>query len=249
MAIRTNFFPGRLARIGSILFLFATLLLTGSDRTSEIKVLELKGPPAVIVMADGSTPPIRVGEQLPLGATVKTPADSTLKLLFANGAIVVLQPRSQLRLALFASQDSIASRKSATDRTPESAKSDTNIDLRSGTILIDVPTLKKESKFEVTTPLGISGVRGTRFYVSVQKDRAAVGVAEGLVVATSLLGESVQVRPNQAIILTTKGLAPATGNEVQYIQSLDSAFGSPHRPGPLPSKSAPKSKASYKDSE
>jgi len=250
MAFRTKFLSRGLSRLGAIVFLLATLLiLTGSDRTSEIKVIELKGPPAVIVMPDGSTPPVRVGELLPLGATVKTPADSTMKLLFANGAIVILQPRSQLRLALFASKDSLEAQKNLNARTPESSESTTNLDLKSGTVMIDVPTLKKESKFEVTTPLGIAGVRGTRFYVNARKDRTAVGVAEGLVVATTLLGESVQVRPNQAIGLTAKGLAPATANEVQYIQTLDAAFGKTPRPAKATPKPAQKSSAGYRVSE
>jgi len=251
MAMRTKFPSCRIARLGAFLFLLFTLLfLTGSDRTSEIKVIELKGPPAVIIMADGSTPPVRVGEFLPLGSTVKTPPDSTLKLLFANGAVLILQPRSQLRLALFASKDSVDAQKNINARTPESSESTTNLDLKSGTVLIDVPTLKKESKFEVTTPLGIAGIRGTRFYVSVRKDRTTVGVAEGLVVTTSLLGESTRVGANQAIGLTPKGSAPATANEIQYIQTLDAAFGGiPHRvvtPSPKPT---PKSRAGYRVSE
>jgi ferric-dicitrate binding protein FerR (iron transport regulator) len=251
MAMRKTFPSCRLARLGALLFLLTTLLLlTGSDRTSEIKVIELKGLPAVIIMADGSTPPVRVGELLPLGATVKTPPDSTMKLLFANGAVVILQPRSQLRLALFASKDSVEAQKNLNARTPESSESTTNLDLKSGTVLIDVPTLKKESKFEVTTPLGIAGVRGTRFYVSAKKDRTSVGVAEGLVITTSLLGESTRVGVNQAIGLTPKGSAPATANEIQYIQTLDAAFGGmPHRPVNPSPKPTPKSSAGYRVSE
>ena len=51
-----------------------------------------------------------------------------------------------------------------------------------------------------------------------------VGVAEGLVVTTSLLGESTRGGANQAIGLTPKGSAPATANEIQYIQTLATAF-------------------------
>lgn len=251
MAIRTKFLFRSLSRLGAVFFILTTLLfLTGSDRTSEIKVIELKGPPAVIIMADGSTPPVRVGDLLPLGATVKTPADSTLKLLFANGALLILQPRSQLRLALFASKDTVESHKNINARASESSESTTNLDLKSGTVFVDVPTLKKESKFEVATPLGIAGVRGTRFYVNARKDRTAVGVAEGLVVTTSLLGESTKVGANQAIALTPKGRAPATANEIQYIQTLDAAFGGiPHQsPTPI-QKATPKSRAGYQVSE
>ena len=248
--VRNKFMSLRLSTGASALFLMATLLfLTGSDRSGEIKVVELKGPPAVIVMPDGSTPPVRVGELVPLGATLKTPADSTLKLLFANGAILILQPRSQLRLALFASKDSVEAHKNLLARSSEQSKSDTKLDLDSGTLLLDVPTLKKESKFEVSTPLGNAGIRGTRLYVSAQKNRAAIGVAEGLVLATSLLGETSPVRPGQAIGLTAKGLAPATANEIAAIQKLDAAFGKTRQPDPHTPKTLPKSRAGYRVSE
>jgi hypothetical protein len=192
-------------------------------------VIELKGPSAVFVMADGCTPPDRAGELLPPDATVKTHTDSTMKLLFANGAIVILQPRSQLRVALFASKDSLEALKNLIARTLESFESTTNLDLKSGTVLIDVPTLKKESKFEVTTPHGIAGVSGTRSYVNTRKNCTAVGVSEGLAVATPLLDESVQVRPNQALGLTAKGLTPANANEFQYIQTLSAATATPQK--------------------
>jgi len=71
--------------------------------------------------------------------------------------------------------------KNINSRAPESSKSDTNLELESGTVLIDVPKLKKESKFEVTTPLGIAGVRGTRFYVNAKKQRRlpSLGIKTG----------------------------------------------------------------------
>ena len=240
----------RFSAVFTITFLLATLLfLTGSDKSGEIKVLEAKGPPATIIMADGSTPPIRVGDLVPLGSTLKTPADSTLKLLFANGAILILQPRSQLRLALFASKDSVQMQNTAQSRPSEQSKSDTNLDLDSGTVLLDVPSLKKESTFQVTTPLGTAGIRGTRFYVSVRKDRAAVGVAEGVVVTTSLIGQTQALARGQAIGLTARGLERATAAETAYIQALDAAFGTTRQPAKPTPATTPQSRAGYQVSE
>ena len=78
----------------------------------------------------------------------------------------------------FASKDSVNARKNISSRAPESSKSDTTLDLESGTLLFDVPTLKKESNFKVTTPFGIAGVRGTRFYVNAKKSSAGYRVSE-----------------------------------------------------------------------
>jgi hypothetical protein len=249
--LKSKFLPRRFSALFTTTFLLATLLfLTGSDKSGEIRVIEAKGPPAAIIMADGSTPPVRVGDLVPLGSTLKTPADSTLKLLFANGAILILQPRSQLRLALFASKDSLQPQHTALPRPAEQSKSHTDLDLQSGAVLLDVPPLKKDSKFQVTTPLGTAALRGTRFYVSVRNKRAAVGVAEGLVVTTSLIGQTQMLAAGQAIALSAKGLERATAGEVSYIRNLDAAFGTTRQLlKPTPATTTPKSSAGYQVSE
>ena len=229
-----------------VLLLATQVYLTGSDKSGEIRIIEAHGPPAAVILADGSTPPIRVGDLLPLGSTLKTPTDSTLKLLFANGAILILQPRSQLRLAHFASKDSLQN--TVQSRPSEQSKSHTDLDLPVGAVLLDVPPLKKESKFQVTTPLGTAALRGTRFYVSVRNNRAAVGVAEGLVVATSLLGHTQILSAGHAIGLTGKGLERPTAGEVSYIRNLDAAFGTT-RELLKPATATPKSRAGYQVSE
>lgn len=245
--LKSNFLSRRFSAVLTTTFLLATLLcLTGSDKTGEIRVIGAKGPPAAIIMADGSTPPVRVGDLVPLGSTLKTPADSTLKLLFANGAILILQPRSQLCLTLFASQDSLQN--TAQSRPTEQSKSHTDLDLQSGAVLLDVPRLKKESTFQVTTPLGTAAVRGTRFFVSVRNNRAAVGVAEGFVVATSLIGQTQNLAAGHVIGLTARGLERPTAGEASYIRNLDAAFGTT-RQLLKPATSTPKSRAGYQVSE
>lgn len=240
----------RLIALLTATFLFGSLLfLRASEPSGAIRVIEVQGSPAVIVMADGSTPPIRVNDTIPPGSTVKTPADSSLKLLFANGAILILQPRSELKLTRFASKDSLPMQTTTGHRPSELSKSHTDLNLQSGAVLLDVPPLKKESKFQVTTPLGSAAVRGTRFYVIIRKDRAAVGVAEGLVVATSLLGETQGLAAGQAIGLTAKGLTRATAGETSYIRNLDAAFGTTCqliKPSPA---TTTKSRAGYQVSE
>ena len=118
----------RLITLLTATFLFGTLLfLRASEPSGDIRVIEVQGSPAVIVMADGNTPPIRVNDVIPPGSTVKTPADSSLKLLFANGAILILQPRSELKLTRFASKDALPMQTTTGHRPSELSKSHTDI--------------------------------------------------------------------------------------------------------------------------
>jgi hypothetical protein len=103
--------------------------------------------------------------------------------------------------------------------------------------------------------VGIAGIRGTQLYVLAQKNRGAIGVASGRVLATSLLGETQNLGPGQAIGLTATGLVPPTSGEMNLIRKIDATFGVPlpnpaPEPAPIPSqKAVPQSRATYKTSE
>lgn len=240
-------------RCAALAFLFLVCFavqLRASD-DGEIRIAALKGSPARIVMPDGSSPPVKVGERIPAGSVLTTPADSSLALLFANGAVVVLEPRSELRITRFRSLDSLPTTLPGSLRTEaEKSPSTTKLHLDSGLLFLDVPALKPGSRFEVSTPVGFAGIRGTRFYVRAMEKRAAVGVAEGLVIATSLLGQEKPLGAGSAIGLAPEGLTAPTAGEIALIRQLNSAFGI--QTGRVPSntgKSSPQSRAGYKLSD
>jgi hypothetical protein len=88
----------------------------------------------------------------------------------------------------------------------EPAPSQIKLTVAEGNIEVDVAKLKKESRYQVFTPLGSAGIRGTSFFLSSQKGNqnapVAIGVAEGLVQFTTTAGDSRSVSTGQVFGLT-----------------------------------------------
>ena len=124
--------------------------------------------------------------------------------------------------------------------------------------MLDIPRLKPDSHFQISTSLGIAGIRGTRLFVLLQKERAAIGVTTGRVLATSITGQTQSVDPGEAVVLTGSGFAAPGAVERNLLRELESTFGSSRSKSPVkppvstkaaPQTNAPQSRATYKTSE
>ena len=105
---------------------------------------------------------VKVGGLLFDGHTVKTGTGSKIVLLFSSGTITTLKEGSVLNIKKFVQQNfdpKIAGKLSA--RKDEPSPSETVIDLSLGDMVVDVKKLKKESSFNIDSPVGTAGIRGT----------------------------------------------------------------------------------------
>ncbi|WP_368564574.1 FecR domain-containing protein [Pseudoxanthomonas sp. UTMC 1351] len=110
---------------------------------------------------------ITQGMQLGAGALLKTAADASLCLQFADGSRLVLQGDSELRL------DRLS-------RFGRSGMVDTRLRLQRGRITNDVePIVGPGAGFIVETPSASSAVRGTQFRVEAASARTLTEVLEG----------------------------------------------------------------------
>ena len=99
---------------------------------------------------------LKVGTVLYSGSTIKTAPASSVDLFLGNSAGVVRVTESTT-LAL--------DKLSLTD-TGADIVTDTQLDLREGTILGNVNKLSAASRYEIRTPNGVAGIRGTRYQIS-----------------------------------------------------------------------------------
>src|SRR5439155_5829516 len=96
------------------------------------------------------------------GSTIKTGAGSQVKLnMGLNGEGVVVTENSTLAI------DKLTFEKTGADTVAE-----TQLDLKVGRILGDIKKTSPASRFEIKTPTGVAGIRGTKF------DIAANGVTK-----------------------------------------------------------------------
>ena len=104
------------------------------------------------------------------GHTVETGKGSKVVLLFSSGTITTLKEDSVLNIKKFAQQKfdpKSAGKLSA--RKDEPSPSETIIDLSLGDMVVDVKKLKKESSFNIDSPVGTAGIRGTIPRIKVAK--------------------------------------------------------------------------------
>jgi hypothetical protein len=100
--------------------------------------------------------PLRVGQILKPGSTIRTANESQVDLFMdQNGPVVRLVENTQLGI------DKLNFADTGIDTVIE-----TQLDLKSGRILGIVKKMSHESKYEIKTPNGVAGIRGTEYDVS-----------------------------------------------------------------------------------
>jgi hypothetical protein len=130
------------------------------------------------------------GQVLAAGDVVRTSAQSSAVLRFADGARVMMRPDSVLKI-----ERSV--------KLGDSAVVDTQLRLESGSVDSRVPPSKdprRAPRFEIRTPLANLGVRGTEFRTSANSTQSAVEVLEGTVAGSAAgLAKSATAPPQQDV--------------------------------------------------
>ena len=123
---------------------------------------------------------LKAGQTLTAGAQVRTGNDSQVDLFMdQNGPMVRLMENTTLGI------DKLCFTPTGTDTIVE-----TQLDLKSGRIVGIVKKLSATSKYEVKTPNGVAGIRGTEYSISASGD---VMVVTGSVVVVYVKSDGAVV--------------------------------------------------------
>jgi len=120
------------------------------------RVNSIHGHAELIAEDSGKITPLTAGAFVFMGETVQTKTDSTLVIEFVDGSTLLLQPDSRLKL-------------NHLNVYGNTGMVDTQIHLNRGRVETQVE--KKEgpaSRFEISTPAGVTSVRGTDYRVSAE---------------------------------------------------------------------------------
>lgn len=155
------------------LFGFAAMLcLDARAQTSapgQIKAAKVVG--TVTATKDGATITLQNGAELTQGCVVNTAKDSSIVLVFSNGATLNLAQDSSLAIDEFL-QDPFAEEVSVSKLSHEPSVSKTKLNLSRGELVGNVKKLnyEKGSSFNIQTPVGAAGIRGTTFRIVFRPD-------------------------------------------------------------------------------
>ncbi len=151
------------------------------------------------------------GTMLTSGAVIKT-----------GGGAFVYMAVNQKTSAVRVNENSVLALEKMQQLGTAEKDTDTTLDIRSGTVAGDVKKLAKASHFDIRTPNGVAGIRGTSWSITVtvssgnvQLDQVTITCVNGQVVyARSVNGTPVTVVLNsqqQIVITSGAGGPPVTG--------------------------------------
>ena len=176
-------------------------------------IASAKGNVSVVSPAryDGSrklksvTRAVIVGESIPHGTTILTKSNSEANLLLTNGTLAKVGPNSKLILSAFWQKNFRASTKKVSDLMGETSPSRVALKLVIGDLVVDVKKLNRESSFVVESPLGVAGIRGTKFGFSSDSKSTGLSVLEGKVAFQDSKKQTTSVETSKKIVGTRKG--------------------------------------------
>ena len=169
--------------LGYIVALAASVLLSASAQAetkhNRAVVRAIHGSGAQVSNNKGqSWNPAKVGQFLSANSVVKTSADTTVDLFLGdNGPVVRVTPDTSMGID-----------KLDVDNTGIEKVIETQLDLRSGRILGSVKKMAAASKYEVKTPVGVAGIRGTEYSIDA---RGRVTIVTGSAVVVYVIDGNI----------------------------------------------------------
>jgi sugar lactone lactonase YvrE len=225
-------------------------------KPGKIRVIEVNGSGAKSVNAQGATSELKRGDFLSQGVRVVTGQNASVELAFENGSSVVVKPGSEFSIDQFLADPFDSQEVDYGSLENEPTMSVTRTNLKSGEIFFHVEKLKERSTYEIITPVGIAGIRGTGGFVRSGKGKGAFGLYEGAAIFKTPNGQVHSVRQGQAITVGDAATQYAvTGNPPKSAEILASAKekmaeveketpAQPFEDEPLPEKEEKKADAS-----
>lgn len=187
----------------SLIFLVLSGLSLASDGTVSIAV----GTVTLIPADGGAEKPLKVGDAVPIGSTVKTG--------MASRAVIKTTKQSAVRIA-----------ENSNALIMELVDSDTNpkvlIDLKSGSMgALIQPQAQSAMDFKIKTPSGIAAARGTMYAVAVEDGKGYVKVEHGKVDVIPANVERQQPQTGKVTAITGKVSETPLGGQERALKEGD----------------------------
>ena len=106
---------------------------------------------------------VKAGALLTDGHSVETGEAAEAMLLFSNGTVVTVEENTKIKIDSFLQEPFEPGDKKLEDLKEEPSASTGLINLDVGSLVVQTKKLNKKSNFQITSPLGTAGIRGTQF--------------------------------------------------------------------------------------
>ena len=204
-------------KLGTALFMF--LAIFGLQLEAQTQKNGSKG---AVIVAD-YTDPVRFLDQegqiinfgnelrgavITEGQTAQVGIGGKLVLLFSNGTITTLQSQTRMKIGVFEQVPFDAGNKKVADLEGEPSESQVVIDLDWGSLVVKTKKLDKKSSFDINSPIGTAGIRGTEFQMSQNPGTGVqLDVTESTVAFTPPGGAPMAVSQGSGLDVSSSGVS------------------------------------------
>jgi len=171
------------------------IVLTGFE--GDVKIASAKNPVGITPAA---------GAKLQKGDIILTGSNSSASLAFSNGSSLQVQSGSKFSIEEYLQKPWDFDEAAFKKLEKEPTSSQTKLKLDYGDVVCNVKKLSAASEMTVSTPLGVAGIRSTKFKLRVSLDSAGKPIGSKLSVVEGAVALSSQ-GSGQAPLLVTSGLA------------------------------------------
>ena len=158
-----------------------------------------------------------LGQVIPVGKFIATAQGAKLTLLLSNGTLVTLEESTKMQVGKFEQAPFDGAGKKVSDLEGEPSTSEVELELGMGSLIIKTKKLKKGSSFNINSPVGTAGIRGTEFALAIDPAGGGVqlDVTESTVAFTPPGGQPLPVTQGQGLDISATGqMAPRPVNPV-----------------------------------
>ena len=142
------------------------------------------------------------------GQTAEVGKGGKLVLLFSNGTITTLESETKMKIGVFEQIPFEAGDEKVADLDGEPSESKLELDLEWGSLVVKTKKLDKKSTFDINSPLGTAGIRGTEFQLS-QNPGAGIqlDVTESTVAFTPPGGAPMPITQGNGLDVSSAGVS------------------------------------------
>ena len=110
---------------------------------------------------------VKIGGLIPRTYTIVTGANSQMVGLLSNGTLITLVEKTRMRVQTFQQEPFDPQGKKLKDLKEEPSGSKVELELDMGSLIVSTKKLDRQSSFDINSPLGTAGIRGTEFQMAL----------------------------------------------------------------------------------
>ena len=154
-------------------------------------------------------PSVKVGAPIPPNYFLETGFNGKLVGLLSNGTLLTLTENTRMKVSSFEQAPFTDDGRKLADLPGEPSQSKVTLDLDFGSLVVKTKKLNKGSSFDINSPVGVAGIRGTEFQMASNPGQGVqLDVTESTVAFTPPGGgQAIAVSQGNGLSVSPSGVA------------------------------------------